>query len=92
MESGFYMIETGKVRLIKKGKVLDTISDGAYFSDYSAADGGECVTSATAEEESIIHCLGRKKFVSIMQEYPNIGIKLYEKSLKSAMMRLRKLE
>jgi len=91
-ETGFYIVERGQVALLKGGKVLAKLNAGNYFSDYSALDGKNCVTSARVDVAGVIHCLSATKLDAFIREYPKVGIKLYQKAIRDAFKRLRKLE
>lgn len=91
-EKGFYVVESGMIRLSKSGKTLGLIGEGSYFGDYSAIDGKECVTSAHAEDDCTILCSTDGGIWSFLESNPKIATKLYRASLCGAFSRLRELE
>lgn len=88
-------IVSGKIRLSKqtefKGKevVVGVFGPGAMAGEPSILDGSLQATSAVALEDAVLLLLSKKSFDRILQESPELGMRLLKSMLLSVSDRLK---
>ena len=84
-----YAIMSGEVELIKKGKIVETISERDVFGEgIFVQPGHERATTAIVSKECQIVELDREKFLFLVQETPFFALEM----IRSLSSRLRKIK
>ena len=90
-----YVIKKGSVSITKKGNsgqemVLATLKEGEFLGEMSLIDNRPRTATAKVAEESTLLVMTKKAFLSMMEKYPAIALKVLLVFLKIANERLRK--
>lgn len=79
--AGLFVLFRGIVHLSKTSyqgqeSIISVIEPVIMFNEVSVLDGGENPFTAIAEEKSITWCINRKRFLSLVEKYPILGLSL----------------
>ena len=90
-----YVIRKGSVQITKKGgsgqeMVLATLKEGEFLGEMSLIDNRPRTATAKVAEESVLLVMTKKAFLTMMEKYPAIALKVLLVFLKIANERLRK--
>lgn len=92
-----YLIISGKVQIYSMSAVgkevfIQALEQADFFGEMSLLDGGNRSASARAMEETIVFRLYRKEFMEILNNYPQVGLKINQtlsKRLRQANARIK---
>ena len=90
-----YVIKKGSVQITKKGNsgqemVLATLKEGEFLGEMSIIDNRPRTATAKVAEESQLLVMTKKAFVTLLEKYPAIALKVVLVFLRIANERLRK--
>ena len=90
-----YVIKKGSVQITKKGNsgqemVLATLKEGEFLGEMSLIDNRPRTATAKVAEESQLLVMTKKAFVTLLEKYPAIALKVVLVFLRIANERLRK--
>ena len=86
--SVFYVILEGKVKVVRKGRVIARLRSGAFFGEMSLLDGQPRTASVVTEAPSRFLTLSAKEFRSALDADPALS----KRVLREMAGRLRELE
>ena len=90
-EGYFYVIATGRVRIEREGKTLNTLGDGDFLGEISLLSGS--VTSARAVAATEVRALNisREKFDGYLKSHSRAALRIYQHFAKNLGERVRAL-
>jgi CRP/FNR family transcriptional regulator, cyclic AMP receptor protein len=83
--TGFFVVESGRARVVRDGETLAELGPGGFFGELSLLDGGPRIASVVAEEPTRCLALPSWEFERLLEERPRIAILI----LKGVARRLR---
>jgi CRP-like cAMP-binding protein len=87
-EGYFYVIATGRVRIERDGKRLNTLEDGDFLGEISLLDGGPRTATAVTESECRLLVMTYRRFQELLDTSPDVRTAI----LEAVGQRLRSLE
>jgi CRP/FNR family cyclic AMP-dependent transcriptional regulator len=87
-EGFFFVIVTGRVRIERGGKLINTLGPGEFLGEISLLDGGPRTATATAESECRLLSMTYQMFHELLDNAPEIRAAI----LEAVGQRLRALE
>ncbi len=85
-----FIIQSGEVEVIKRGKVLTTLGPGEFFGEMALLE--QLPRSATVRtvKESDIYLIYKANLDGLIERNPRVGLKIIRNLLKTLSDRLRK--
>ena len=83
--TGFYIITSGRARVERGDRTLNTLGPGAFFGELSLLDQGPRVAHVRAEEPTTVLALPSWEFTKLLERRPKVTIAI----LKEVARRLR---
>ncbi|MCX7046904.1 MAG: cyclic nucleotide-binding domain-containing protein [Candidatus Sumerlaeota bacterium] len=83
-------ISIRKMNSRRANRLIARIGPGQAFGEMSLIDGSPRSASALAEEDSMVFLLTKEEFNALMQETPQLALKLMLKISRMMSLRLRK--
>ena len=84
----FFLIVSGRVRIERNGRQLDSLGPGDFLGEISLVDGQPRSATATAEEASRLIVIAHREFHSLLDSNPGIQ----KRVMISLAERVRRLE
>ena len=84
----FFVIQSGRARVMTDGRTRATLGPGAYFGELSVLDGGPRSASVIASEPLEVWSIADFNFRPLLKDRPTLAVKL----LISLSARLREAE
>jgi CRP-like cAMP-binding protein len=84
----FFVIQSGKARVVSKGRTHATLGPGAYFGELSVLDGEPRSASVVAAEPLEVWSIADFNFRPLLKDRPALALKL----LVALTSRLRRAE
>ena len=75
-ESQFYMIVSGRARVMRGSRKVAALGPGDYFGELALLDPGPRNATVTAETDMEVLELGSREFGGLLEEVPGIARKL----------------
>ena len=72
VETWFFILVSGRVRVERGGKTVNTLGPGAFFGEIALLDGGPRTASAIAETETLLLTMQHHRFHELMAASPQI--------------------
>lgn len=85
--TGFFVIATGSVRVIRDGDTIATIGPGGFFGELSVLDGLPRTAQVVAAEPTVCLGLASWEFEAVVREQPAVALSV----MRGLAMRLREL-
>lgn len=85
--TGFFLIASGRVRVVRGGETIATIGPGDFFGELSVLDGRPRVAQVIADEPTICLALASWDFEAVVMEQPSVALAI----LRGLAGRLRDL-
>lgn len=85
--SGFFIIASGSVRVIRDGETLATLGPGEFVGELSVIDGRPRIAQVVSAEPTICLALATWDFEAIVRERPSVALVI----LRELAGRLREL-
>jgi CRP/FNR family transcriptional regulator len=85
--TGFFLVATGSVRVVRDGKTIAHIGPGDFFGELSVLDGRPRVAQVVADEPTTCLPLATWDFEAVVQEQPAVALAI----LRGLAGRLREL-
>jgi CRP/FNR family transcriptional regulator len=85
--TGFFLVATGSVRVVRDGKTIAHIGPGDFFGELSVLDGRPRVAQVVADEPTTCLALATWDFEAVVQEQPAVALAI----LRGLAGRLREL-
>jgi CRP/FNR family cyclic AMP-dependent transcriptional regulator len=86
--TGFYLVSSGKVRVIRGSETLATLGPGEFFGELSVLDQAPRMAHVIAEEPTVCLALASWDFVRILEQNPKAALSV----LRVMAKRLRAAE
>lgn len=86
--TGFYLVVSGRVRVVRGGAVLARLGSGEFFGELSVLDQAPRMAHIVAEEPTTCLALASWEFTKIIERTPKIAVAL----LRIMARRLRAAE
>jgi CRP/FNR family transcriptional regulator, cyclic AMP receptor protein len=87
VETGFFMIVSGRVSIVRDGEVLAHLGPGEFFGELSLIDQQPRIASVTADEATTCLAVPSWEFGNLLQARPELALAV----LKAVVRRLRAL-
>lgn len=78
VESWFFVIAEGAVRVDRGGRTINRLGPGAFFGEIALLDGGPRTATVIAEEESLLLTMDRHRFAQLLAASPAIQASVLE--------------
>jgi len=85
--TGFFIVATGSVRVVRDGETIATIEPGGFFGELSVLDGMPRTAQVIAAEPTICLGLASWEFEAVVREQPAVALSV----MRGLAMRLREL-
>lgn len=85
--TGFFMVATGGVRVVRDGETIATIGPGDFFGELSVLDGQPRVAQVIANEPTVCLALATWDFEAVVREEPAVALAI----MRGLAGRLRRL-
>ena len=85
--TGFFLVASGSVRVVRDGETLATIGPGDFFGELSVLDGRPRVAQVIANEPTTCLALATWDFEAVVKEQPTVALVV----LRGLAGRLREL-
>jgi CRP/FNR family transcriptional regulator, cyclic AMP receptor protein len=85
--TGFFLVASGSVRVVRDGETLATIGPGDFFGELSVLDGRPRVAQVIANEPTTCLALATWDFEAVVKEQPAVALAV----LRGLAGRLREL-
>jgi CRP-like cAMP-binding protein len=85
--TGFFVVATGSVRVIRDGESIATIGPGGFFGELSVLDGLPRTAQVVAAEPTVCLGLASWEFEAVVREQPAVALSV----MRGLAMRLREL-
>jgi CRP-like cAMP-binding protein len=85
--TGFFMVASGSVRVVRGGETIATIGPGDFFGELSVLDGQPRVAQVVANEPTVCLALASWDFESVVREHPEVALAI----MRGLAGRLRRL-
>ena len=85
--TGFFMIASGSVRVVRDGETLATLTPGDFFGELSVLDGRPRNAQVVSIEPTVCLALASWDFESVVREQPSVALAI----LRELAGRLRDL-
>jgi CRP-like cAMP-binding protein len=85
--TGFFLVATGSVRVVRDGKTIAHIGPGDFFGELSVLDGRPRVAQVVADEPTTCLALATWDFEAVVREQPAVALAI----LRGLAGRLREL-
>jgi CRP/FNR family transcriptional regulator, cyclic AMP receptor protein len=85
--TGFFLVASGSVRVVRDGETLATIGPGDFFGELSVLDGRPRVAQVIANEPTTCLALATWDFEAVVKEQPKVALAV----LRGLAGRLREL-
>jgi CRP-like cAMP-binding protein len=85
--TGFFMVASGSVRVIRDGETIATIGPGDFFGELSVLDGQPRVAQVVADEPTVCLALATWDFEAVVREEPAVALAI----MRGLAGRLRRL-
>jgi CRP-like cAMP-binding protein len=85
--TGFFMVASGSVRVVRDGKTIATIGPGDFFGELSVLDGMPRVAQVVADEPTVCLALATWDFEAVVREEPAVALAV----MRGLALRLRRL-
>jgi CRP-like cAMP-binding protein len=76
--SELFVVVTGSVRVDRDGQHLATRGPGEFFGEIALVSEGPRTATATCETNCRLFILGRREFHSLMDEFPELKMRVLE--------------
>lgn len=85
--TGFFIVATGRVQVIRDGERIATLGPGEFFGELSVLDGMPRTAQVVAAEPTVCLALATWEFEAVVREHPAVALAV----LRGLAMRLRAL-
>jgi CRP-like cAMP-binding protein len=85
--TGFFMVASGSVRVVRDGQTIATIGPGDFFGELSVLDGLPRVAQVIAAEPTVCLALATWDFEAVVREEPAVALAI----MRGLAGRLRRL-
>jgi CRP-like cAMP-binding protein len=85
--TGFFMVASGSVRVVRDGETIATIGPGDFFGELSVLDGQPRVAQVVADEPTVCLALATWDFEAVVREEPAVALAI----MRGLAGRLRRL-
>jgi CRP/FNR family transcriptional regulator, cyclic AMP receptor protein len=85
--TGFFLVSSGSVRVVRDGETIATIGPGDFFGELSVLDGRPRVAQVIANEPTTCLALATWDFEAVVKEQPTVALAV----LRGLAGRLREL-
>jgi CRP-like cAMP-binding protein len=85
--TGFFMVASGSVRVVRDGGTIATIGPGDFFGELSVLDGMPRVAQVVANEPTVCLALASWDFESVVRDHPEVALAI----MRGLAKRLRRL-
>lgn len=72
--TGFFLVATGSVRVVRDGKTIAHIGPGDFFGELSVLDGRPRVAQVIADEPTTCLALATWDFETVVTEHPEVAL------------------
>ncbi len=72
VETYFFVIASGRVRVERGGRTVNMLGPGAFFGEIALLDGGPRTASAIAETETLLLTMQHQRFHELIAASPRI--------------------
>jgi CRP/FNR family cyclic AMP-dependent transcriptional regulator len=72
--TGFFLVATGSVRVVRDGATIARIGPGDFFGELSVLDGRPRVAQVIADEPTTCLALATWDFESVVREHPEVAL------------------
>jgi CRP/FNR family cyclic AMP-dependent transcriptional regulator len=83
-----FVIASGRVRVERDGRRINTLGPGDFFGEIALLDGGPRTATVTADEPTRLLVLTHREFHTMMEEFPEVAAEV----LNALAHRIRRLE
>ncbi len=83
--TGFYLLASGRARVVRGGQALARLGPGDFFGELSVLDQAPRMAHVIAEEPTVCLALASWDFTKVLEEHPKIALSL----LREIARRLR---
>jgi CRP/FNR family transcriptional regulator, cyclic AMP receptor protein len=85
--TGFFLVASGRVRVVRDGEILAHIGPGDFFGELSVLDGRPRVAQVIADEPTVCLALASWDLEAVIKEHPAVALAI----LRGLAARLRDL-
>jgi CRP/FNR family cyclic AMP-dependent transcriptional regulator len=85
--TGFFLVVSGKVRVVRGGDTIAQLGPGDFFGEMSVLDHGPRVAQVVADEPTVCLALASWDLEAVINEQPRVAMAM----LRGLAMRLREL-
>ncbi len=85
--TGFFMVASGSVRVVRDGRTIATIGPGDFFGELSVLDGQPRTAQVVADEPTICLALATWDFEAVVRDEPAVALAI----MRGLAGRLRRL-
>ena len=72
--TGFFLVASGRVRIVRDGRTIATLGPGDFFGELSVLDGRPRVAQVIADEPTVCLALASWDFEAVVKEEPTIAL------------------
>jgi CRP/FNR family transcriptional regulator, cyclic AMP receptor protein len=83
-----FVVVTGSAHVVRDGQSLGEVGPGEVLGEIALLDGGPRTATVTLSQPSRLLVLGRREFQELMDEFPEIRLRILER----VVQRLRALD
>jgi CRP/FNR family cyclic AMP-dependent transcriptional regulator len=83
--TGFYVVASGHVRVVRSGRLLERLGPGGFFGELSVIDQAPRAAHVIAEEATTCVALASWEFTRLLERHPKIALAV----LRTVARRLR---
>jgi CRP/FNR family cyclic AMP-dependent transcriptional regulator len=83
-----YVVKSGDVELIVKGKVVETVSTDGFFGEMALIEDGPRTASAVAKTDCVLIPINERRFEFMVHEVPLFAVEV----MKGLSRRLRNID
>jgi CRP/FNR family transcriptional regulator, cyclic AMP receptor protein len=85
--TGFFIVVSGRVRVVRDGTVVAHLGPGEFFGELSILDGGPRVAQVVTDEPTVCLAIASWDFERVLREEPGVALAV----LKVVAARLREV-
>ena len=85
--TGFFIVVSGRVRVVRDGAVVAHLGPGEFFGELSILDGGPRVAQVVTDEPTVCLAIASWDFERVLREEPGVALAV----LKVVAARLREV-
>lgn len=72
--SGFFIVASGTVRVVRDGQTVATLGPGEFFGELSVLDGQPRTAQVVAAEPTVCLALATWEFEAVVRDHPSVAL------------------